>query len=70
MTFHYLLNNSTHLEVLTTVTHAQKENGPFFSSSKSFASNESKFWYIQCVHEKKQPPKYNGVVFEILGKHH
>jgi len=24
---------------------------------------------IQHVH-KKRPPKYNGVVFEILGKHH
>ena len=25
---------------------------------------------LQRVHEKKRPPKYNGVVFEILGKHH
>jgi len=24
---------------------------------------------IQCVHEKMPPPKYNGVVFKILGKH-
>jgi len=26
---------------------------------------------LQRVHEKKAPPpKYNGLVFEILGKHH
>jgi len=25
---------------------------------------------VQLVHEKTAPPKYNGVVFEILGKHH
>jgi len=25
---------------------------------------------IQRVHEKTAPPKYNGLVFEILGKHH
>ena len=25
---------------------------------------------LQRVHEKRPPPKYNGVVFEILGKHH
>ena len=24
---------------------------------------------IQCVHEKTGPPKYNGIVFEILGRH-
>jgi len=23
-----------------------------------------------CVHEKTAPPKYNGIVFEILGRHH
>jgi len=26
--------------------------------------------FIQRVHEKTPPPKYNGVVFEILGRHH
>jgi len=24
----------------------------------------------QCVHKKTAAPKYNGVIFEILGKHH
>jgi len=24
--------------------------------------------YIQCIHEKTPPPKYNAVVFKILGK--
>ena len=27
-------------------------------------------FFIQCVHEKNGPPKYNGVVFEILDRHH
>jgi len=26
--------------------------------------------HVQRVHEKRPPPKYNGLVFEILGKHH
>jgi len=28
-----------------------------------------KHMYIQRVHSKRPPPKYNGVIFEILGKH-
>jgi len=26
--------------------------------------------YNAVIHEKTAPPKYNGVVFEIPGKHH
>jgi len=29
----------------------------------------SKSYNVQCVHEKMHTPKYNGIVFKILGKH-
>jgi len=33
------------------------------------SSSDDNMNSIQRVHEKTPPPKYNGVVFEILGKH-
>ena len=42
-----------------------------FDSSLSLNGvSHNELCVIQRVHEKTLPLKYNGVVFEILGKHH
>jgi len=48
------------------------EMSPTFNVAKSKATwlkfHKIMLIILQCVHEK-QPPKYNAMVFKVLGKH-